>query len=90
MNNNPPKGTPINYIGEFSADQLFYVAPGQLALEVFIQDGSLRQSWWYRCPCGSGGVLDGHIVNSTSPVDITPSIICPGGCHYSIKNGVVA
>jgi hypothetical protein len=90
MNNNPPKGTLIRYIGEFTADQLFYIAPGQLALETFIHDGSVRQSWWYRCPCGSGGVLDGHIVHSVVPVDISPSIVCPGGCHYYIKNGVVA
>lgn len=89
MNNNPPPGTPIIYIGEYSNRKLFYVNPGQLALETFLYEGSTRQSWWYRCPCGSGGILDGHTVNSTDPVDITPSIICPGGCHYYVKNGVV-
>jgi hypothetical protein len=89
MSNSPLKGTPIRYIGEFSEGRLFYVAPGELALEVFLDGGSVRQSWWYRCPCGSGGVLDNHVVNSASPVDITPSIVCPSGCHYFIKNGVI-
>lgn len=89
MNNNPPKGTPISYIGEYSRGQFYYLSPGQLALETFFEEGSARQEWWYRCPCGSGGYLGGHVVNSTNPVDISPSIVCPGGCHYYIKNGVV-
>lgn len=84
----PVSGMVISYIGEFFEGDNFYLEPGQLAL---IKDsGSLRQIWWYRCPCGNGGVLNDHIVHSTNPVDISPSLICPGGCHYFIKNGAIA
>jgi hypothetical protein len=85
----PALGTPIQYIGEFDDKRPLIVRPGQLALEVYVVEGAARYNWWYRCPCGSGGILDGHIVNSTLPVDISPSIICPGGCHYKISGGQI-
>lgn len=77
----------ITYIGEFNYDSPLYLKPGQLAL--LHEENSIRQIWWYRCPCGNGGVLNGHTVSSTEPVNITPFIVCPGGCHYYIRNGMI-
>lgn len=75
-------GTPIRYIGQFLPGSVFHVAAGELALEG-------DDCWWLACPCGSGGVLAGHTVESTDPVTISPSIVCPAGCHYFIKAGAV-
>lgn len=82
-------GMAIRYVGELKNTAPMYLQPGQLALEVAIGPTGMKHNWWYRCPCGSGGVLSEHIVHSTDPVDITPSILCPAGCHYFIKGGLI-
>jgi hypothetical protein len=83
----PIPGMKVIYVGEFVDGQSFYLNPGELAL--LINTETLRRYWWFRCHCGSGGVLNGHEVSSTDPVNISPSIMCPSGCHYYIKNGMI-
>jgi hypothetical protein len=81
------KGLTVKFVGEFEDGQHFYLEKGQLALVT--HPGTIERDWWLRCYCGSGGILRGHTVESVDPVNITPSIRCPGGCHYYIRGGVI-
>jgi len=88
----PAAGMPIKFVGEIDGTSDFHLNPGELALLLSfypLPHFDIVRAWWLRCPCGSGGMLDDHTVNSTDPVDITPSIVCPSGCHYFIRGGVI-
>jgi hypothetical protein len=74
---------------------------GWQAFETWIQPGWLVQSthealkdlWSFRCPVCRGlwsmRVPDVHQIISRDPLTVAPSWLCPGGCHYFIRDGRV-
>jgi hypothetical protein len=54
----------------------------------------LPEFWTFRCPvcceCWSMRVPAVHQIVQREPLTVSPSWLCPRGCHYFITNGVAS
>ncbi len=66
--------------------------PGDL-IESPHPNAAMTDCWLYRCPqCGKVWTMrvpDIHQIISRDPLTVTPSWLCPAGCHYFIRNGEI-
>lgn len=85
----PQNGDPIWYVEEAAIqfrrdDQDWHkllLQPGEI--------GQLDGEWWLCCPCGMSGSMEHQVEVENGVVTVTPSVVCPAGCHYFIKGGIV-